>query len=72
MDKNDIPITDDVRDQEGDYLASVENLELSHRRLLKAAENLLPLLRADLNVLEPFTEEIDVLEKAIEKANEIL
>lgn len=35
------PITDDVRDQRGDYLAAVEDLELSHAALLAACEGFL-------------------------------
>ena len=40
------PVTNQVRDQRGDYLAAVEELEASHAMLLKAAEV------AELRILE--------------------
>lgn len=65
------PITDDVREQKGDYLASVEALELSHTRLLKAVKGILPHLQSDLDCHDAWTKEIEALEKAVEAAKRV-
>ena len=60
------PITDMVRERQGDYLALVEQLELDHNALLAAAEEALLALRG--HNLAAMVEPAERLEPAIAQA----
>lgn len=67
--KSQTPITDQVRDEQGDYLAAVEGLEFSHHGLIKALKEITQNAYAMNN---PGLHEYAVQRSIIEDAREVI